>query len=141
MEINTRHKEPINNGKFLLLSATGSKKSRIHASVVPSKINGIRFPIGVLTLSERVPKIGNKNKAKILSAAIIAPVNVSPIPKLFFKIKGIAGSQNPAADGNPFCPLAWDSRRDNGEKPSDLHTYRNCRQRIRRKTPLGNTVG
>ena len=78
-----------NKDKFLLLSATGSKKSRTHAKVVPVKINGILFPIGVSTLSEMEPKSGNKNKAKILSAAIMVPVNVSPIPKLFFKIKGI----------------------------------------------------
>ena len=78
-----------NNGRFLLLSAVGSKKSNMQARAVPVKIKGILFPIGVSILSERVPKTGSRNRASTLSAAIMVPVNVSPIPKLFFKIKGI----------------------------------------------------
>ena len=68
----------------ILVCGTG-----IGMSIAANKIKGIRFPIGVLILSDNEPKSGNKNSAKTLSAAIIAPVMVSPTPKLFFKIKGI----------------------------------------------------
>ena len=64
------------------------------AITVPPTINGIRFPNFVFTLSEKVPKSGSKNKAKTLSTAIMAPVKVSPISKVFCKIKGMMLSYN-----------------------------------------------
>ena len=78
-----------NKVKFIVLSANGKIIKNTNASAVPVIINGILRPIGVLTLSDSAPKIGSKNNANTLSAAIIAPVTVSPKPKVFFKISGI----------------------------------------------------
>ena len=43
------------------------------ARPVPKRIYGIRLPIFVLVLSDKEPNNGRRIKARILSAAMIAP--------------------------------------------------------------------
>ena len=103
METRSANRLTTNNRRFLDWSAYGTSIKNVTARAVPPNINGIRFPIGVSTLSERLPKIGSRNKASTLSAAMIAPVTVSPRPKEFFKINGITLSyicQNAEIDKN-----------------------------------------
>src|SRR5699024_6142966 len=75
--------------KLLLLSAHGSSIIVITAQVVPTRIKGILLPILVLTLSDKAPISGNRNKARTLSRAIITPVIVSLNWNVLERINGI----------------------------------------------------
>ncbi len=92
-----------NKTRLPLLSAAGRISIKITASSVPHAIKGILLPIFVSTLSDSAPKTGSKNNANTLSAAISAPVTVSPSPKVFCKISGMILSyicQNADMDKN-----------------------------------------
>ena len=89
MDTSRANREMMNKTIFTLLSATGSKSRKITASTVPVTINGILFPNPVSVLSDIAPKIGSRKMASTLSAAIMAPVSVSPIPNVFCRISGI----------------------------------------------------
>ena len=67
----------------------GSRLSSTTAANVPPSIYGMRFPILVLVLSESVPKNGSRNSASTLSAAMIAPENVSFMWNVFVSISGM----------------------------------------------------
>ena len=71
------------------LSAIGMKNSAILVRTVPASMKGIRFPIGVCSLSERVPNRGRRKSASILSIAMIAPMSTSFNEKLFLRISGM----------------------------------------------------
>lgn len=62
---------------------------KITALIVPKMIKGVRFPNRVSTRSERAPNKGSRKSASTLSKAIMVPVKVSPMPKVFSKIKGM----------------------------------------------------
>ena len=89
MAIKRANREITKSGRFTALSAAGSSRRKITASMVPVTIKGILFPAFVSTLSDRLPNSGSKNSASTLSAAIITPVTVSPIPKVPCKMSGI----------------------------------------------------
>jgi hypothetical protein len=62
------------------------------AAIVPTNMNGVRFPYFDLDLSDNAPKNGNINTARILSSDIIVPETVWGKPKWFVNIKGIIAS-------------------------------------------------
>ena len=64
----------------------------VTAAAVPPRMKGIRFPIGVETLSESVPRRGKRNKARTLSSAMITPLAISGTWKLSSKISGTVKS-------------------------------------------------
>ena len=73
------------------------------AAVVPPTIKGIRRPMRVCVLSDSAPKNGSKNSANTLSAAMMAPANVSFNLKVSVKIRVITLSyicQNVQIDKN-----------------------------------------
>ena len=49
----------------------------------------MRLPIFVFVLSERAPKNGRRNSASTLSAAMMAPENVSFMWKVFVRMSGM----------------------------------------------------
>ena len=70
---------------------------------VPNRMNGMRLPILVSVLSDRPPKSGSRNSARMLSAAIMAPENVSFRWNVFVRIRGTTLSyicQNAQMDRN-----------------------------------------
>ncbi len=89
MESRTKKRAVIKSHRFPSLSATGSRSRKMKAEPVPARIKGIRLPMGVLIRSESVPNSGSRNRARTLSAAMIAPVSVSPRWKVFLRIRGM----------------------------------------------------
>lgn len=89
IEIRVMNSAPTNQMTFLLFAASGSISMNITASMVPIKMNGVRFPLLWLILSDHAPKIGSIIRAKILSRAIMAHESVSPIPKKYLSISGM----------------------------------------------------
>ena len=76
---------------------------RMTAASVPPSMYGVLFPIFVLVLSDSVPKNGSRKSASTLSAAIIAPENVSFRWNVFVSISGTTLSyicQNAQIDRN-----------------------------------------
>ena len=76
---------------------------RMTAQPVPKRMKGMRLPIFVEVRSESEPKNGSRNRARMLSAAIIAPENVSFMWKVFVRISGTTLSyicQNAQMDKN-----------------------------------------
>jgi hypothetical protein len=78
-----------NIGRLFNLSAKGKKAIHMTAINVPKMIKGVRLPSLVSTLSDKAPNKGSIIRASTLSMAIIAPVKVSPTPKVFFSISGM----------------------------------------------------
>ena len=62
------------------------------AKIVPITINGVRLPYLVFVLSDKEPKIGNMNNAKMLSKDMIRPDQVWSRPNLFVSIRGMIAS-------------------------------------------------
>ena len=60
----------------------------IQAPAVPSRMKGIRLPSRVFTRSLKLPKRGRRNSASTLSAAIMAPDQVSSSRKWLVRIRG-----------------------------------------------------
>ena len=76
---------------------------RMMAQPVPKRMKGMRLPIFVWLLSETEPKNGSRKSARMLSAAMIAPENVSFMWKVFVRISGTMLSyicQNAQMDKN-----------------------------------------
>ena len=76
---------------------------RMMAQPVPKRIKGIRLPSFEWLLSETDPKNGSRKSARMLSAAMIAPENVSFMWKVFVRISGTMLSyicQNAQMDKN-----------------------------------------
>ncbi len=59
------------------------------AQPVPNKIKGMRFPMRVFVRSEMEPNSGSRNSARMLSAAMIAPENVSFKWNVLVRIRGM----------------------------------------------------
>ena len=51
-------------------------------------MKGIRLPMGVFTRSLSPPNSGSRKSARILSAAMMTPVQLSSSRKLFARIRG-----------------------------------------------------
>ena len=76
---------------------------RMMAQPVPKRMKGMRLPSFEWLLSETEPKNGSRNSARMLSAAMIAPENVSFMWKVFVRISGTMLSyicQNAQMDKN-----------------------------------------
>ena len=73
-------------------STTVSASSATAATMVPKVMKGVRLPYLVLHLSDRVPKTGSRNTARILSSAMITPDQVWDIPNLLVRITGMVAS-------------------------------------------------
>ena len=72
-----------------LLNAMGIISMNTTETTVPMIMNGILFPILVLTLSDRDPKKGSRNKAVILSSDIIIfMTNCLSLPIISSSISG-----------------------------------------------------
>ena len=67
----------------------GSRFIRITAPAVPPRMKGVRRPTFVSRhLSDRLPNRGSRNRARMLSAAIITPVRDSSMWKVSRRIRG-----------------------------------------------------
>ena len=76
---------------------------RMTAQPVPKRMNGMRLPIFEWLRSDSEPKNGNRNSARMLSAAMIAPEKVSFMWKVLVRISGTTLSyicQNAQMDKN-----------------------------------------
>ena len=62
--------------------------SRMMAQPVPKRMKGIRLPRRVSVRSEMPPKMGSRNRASTLSAAMMAPEKVSFRWKVLVRIRG-----------------------------------------------------
>ena len=60
------------------ISVTGRRIMQTTASTVPTRINGVRRPKGVRSLSDSMPNRGRSIRASTLSIAMTTPVHVSP---------------------------------------------------------------
>ena len=81
-----------NRGRLLSWFASGMSTRHITAPAVPAKIKGMRRPMRVCVRSESTPNSGSMNRASTLSSAITAPDHVSPMPKVYFRIRGMIPS-------------------------------------------------
>ena len=59
------------------------------AAMVPPRMYGVLFPSLVFVLSDSVPKNGSRKRANTLSAAMMAPENVSFMWNVFVSISGM----------------------------------------------------
>ena len=71
------------------MSRMGSRFMRTTAAPVPARMKGVRRPTRVSRhLSERLPNRGSRNRARMLSAAMITPVRDSSMWKVLPRIRG-----------------------------------------------------
>ena len=89
MDIRVKSRATMKNVRFLLFAAIGSSVMNITAKIVPTKINGVRFPFLWFILSDHAPNNGSIISANMLSSAIIPPEIVSPMLNEYLRTRGI----------------------------------------------------
>ena len=89
MDIRVASSITMNSVRLRPFAAAGSISIKTTERIVPTSINGVRFPRLLFTRSDHAPNTGSSIRAKILSRAIIPPDRVSPMPKKYLSMRGI----------------------------------------------------
>ena len=89
MLMSSRPSVTMNSGKRPGASALARTPMRRAEQAWPPTMKGMRLPSLVSVRSERRPKSGSRNKARMLSAAMIQPDTLSPMWKVSRRMRGM----------------------------------------------------